>query len=128
MPHVLEYVDSATGGASGYLLNDRTDCRLAAGRCRMQPGLTVDTLVALADRMTLKQRVLGLNVDGAQCGIDFDPQAPGSRQLLTRFLDFLRPQLETRFSMGCDMGTRSGSWPARSASDRSRARCRPRRG
>ncbi|MFL6163362.1 MAG: Glu/Leu/Phe/Val dehydrogenase dimerization domain-containing protein [Jatrophihabitantaceae bacterium] len=105
MPHVLEYVDPVTA-ASGYLVYDRQDCLLAAGGCRVQPGLTVQTLTELAERMTLKQRVLGLNVDGAKCGIDYDPQAPGSWQLLTRFLEFLRPQLETRFSMGCDMGTR----------------------
>jgi glutamate dehydrogenase (NAD(P)+) len=105
LPHVLDYVDSATG-APGYLVYDRLDCRLAAGGCRMQAGLTVDTLIELADRMTLKQRVLGLNVDGAKCGIDFDPQLPESRQVLARFLDFLRPHLQTRFSMGCDMGTR----------------------
>lgn len=72
----------------------------------MQPGLTVGTLTALAEQMTLKQRVLGLNVDGAKCGIDYDPRADGSHQLLGRFLDFLRRELQTRFSMGCDMGTR----------------------
>lgn len=82
------------------------DCRLAAGGCRMQPGLTVETLTELAQRMTLKQRVLGLNVDGAKCGIDGDPRAPGSQQVLLRFLGFLRDELQTRFSMGCDMGTR----------------------
>jgi len=105
VPHVLEYVDSPTG-ACGYLVYDRQDCRLAAGGCRMQPGLTLPTLLELAERMTLKQRVLGLNVDGAKCGIDCDPRAPGSRQVLLRFLEFLRPQLNSRFSMGCDMGTR----------------------
>jgi glutamate dehydrogenase (NAD(P)+) len=105
LPHVLEYVDSATG-TSGFLVYDQLDCRLAAGGCRMQPGLTVDTLIELAERMTLKQRVLGLNVDGAKCGLDCDPRAAGSRQVLLRFLEFLRPELTTRLSMGCDMGTR----------------------
>ena len=56
--------------------------------------------------MTLKQRVLGLNVDGAKCGLDYDPTAPDCEQVLARFLDFLRPELQSRYSMGCDMGTR----------------------
>ncbi|HEV2778119.1 MAG TPA: Glu/Leu/Phe/Val dehydrogenase dimerization domain-containing protein [Actinophytocola sp.] len=103
--HVLEFVDPVEG-CTGYLVYDRIECRLAAGGCRMWPGLTVDTLSALAERMTLKQRVLGTNVDGAKCGVDFDPQAPGSRAVLGRFLEFLRHELLTRFSMGCDMGTR----------------------
>lgn len=105
MSHVLEYLDSATG-ATGFLVYDRLDCRLAAGGCRVQPGLTAQALAELAERMTLKQRVLGLNVDGAKCGLDADPRAPGTPQVLARFLEFLRPQLTSRFSMGCDMGTR----------------------
>lgn len=72
----------------------------------MQVGLTADTLTTLAGRMTLKQRVLGLNVDGAKCGVDYDPHAGNSQQVLRRFLEFLRGELQARFSMGCDMGTR----------------------
>jgi glutamate dehydrogenase (NAD(P)+) len=102
--HILEYVDPVVG-CTGFLVYDGLDCRLAAGGCRMQAGLTVDTLTMLAKRMTLKQRVLGLNVDGAKCGIDYDPRAAGSQQVLKRFLEFLRPELQARFSMGCDMGT-----------------------
>jgi len=103
--HVLEYVDPVEG-CTGFLVYDGHDCRLAAGGCRMQAGLTVDTLTMLAKRMSLKQRVLGLNVDGAKCGIDYDPRAAGSQQVLKRFLEFLRHELQTRYSMGCDMGTR----------------------
>jgi glutamate dehydrogenase (NAD(P)+) len=72
----------------------------------VQPGLTAQTLIELASRMTLKQRVLGLNVDGAKCGLDYDPTAPDCEQVLSRFFEFLRPELHSRFSMGCDMGTR----------------------
>jgi len=103
--HVIKYVDPVVG-CSGFLVYDGLDCRLAAGGCRMQPGLTVDTLTMLASRMTLKQRVLGLNVDGAKCGIDYDPRAADSQQVLKRFMEFLRHELQSRFSMGCDMGTR----------------------
>jgi adenylosuccinate lyase len=105
MTQVLLYVDPGTG-CRGFLVYDRLDHRLAAGGCRMQAGLTVETLTTLAARMTLKQRVLGLHVDGAKCGLDLDPRTEGSEGVLARFLDFLRHELATRYSMGCDMGTR----------------------
>jgi glutamate dehydrogenase (NAD(P)+) len=104
MLRVIEYQDPFEK-CSGYLVYDGTDCRLAAGGCRMSPDLTVETLRTLATRMTLKQRVLGINVDGAKCGIAYDPQGPERLPVLRRFIDFLRDELRTRYSMGCDMGT-----------------------
>jgi glutamate dehydrogenase (NAD(P)+) len=101
---ILEYTDPIRR-CPGYLVYDRMDCRLAAGGCRMQPGLTAETLGALAARMTLKQRVLGLHVDGAKCGIAYDPRSTDREQVLLRFLTWLRAELLRRFSMGCDMGT-----------------------
>ncbi len=104
MNAVIEYVDPIEG-FRGWLVYDGLDCRLAAGGCRVKPGLTAAELGELASRMTLKERLLGINVDGAKCGIDYDPRAPGKAAALRRFLRFLRGQLMTRFSMGCDMGT-----------------------
>lgn len=105
---VLEYTDSVTGCA-GYLVYDRMDCRLAAGGCRVQPDLTAATLGALAARMTIKQRVLGLNVDGAKCGLAYDPRAADRDEVLQRFLHWMRDALLRRYSMGCDMGTQFDS-------------------
>ncbi len=100
----IHYVDPLEG-FDGWLVYDGTDCRLAAGGCRMQPGLTESELAELASRMTLKQHVLRVGVDGAKCGIDYDPRSAGADIALQRFLRFLREQFLTRFSMGCDMGT-----------------------
>src|SRR5262249_27624090 len=105
MSQILEYTDPVKGNR-GYLVYDRTDCRIAAGGCRMQPGVTAETFTDLAARMTLKQRVLGTGVDGAKCGIDYDPRSPDRLEVLTRFVGWLSGQLRHRFSMGCDMGTR----------------------
>lgn len=103
-PEVFHYQDPVDGFA-GYLAIDGRHNSLAAGGFRVQPGLQEQTVVELAQAMTLKQRLLGLGVDGAKCGIDFDPAAPGKRAAMSRFLRFLRPHLLTRFSMGPDMGT-----------------------
>lgn len=101
---VFRYVDPLEGFC-GYLAFHGTGHRLAAGGLRMQPGVREDTVVALAETMTLKERVLGLAVDGAKAGIDYDPNAPTSQAALRRFLRFLRPHLLERLSLGPDMGT-----------------------
>lgn len=101
----IHYVDPVEG-FDGWLVYDGTACRLAAGGCRVQPGLTEAELTELASRMTLKQHVLRLGVDGAKCGIDYDPRSATADLALRRFLKFLRQEFLTRFSMGCDMGTR----------------------
>jgi glutamate dehydrogenase (NAD(P)+) len=103
-PMVFRYRDPVAGFA-GYLAIDGRHNPLAAGGFRIQPGLQEHTVAQLAQAMTLKQRLLGLGVDGAKCGIDFDPADPGKHEAMRRFLRFLRPHLLTRFSMGPDMGT-----------------------
>lgn len=104
MTQILSYEDS-TGTVRGWLAYDDTSGPLAAGGCRMMPGLGPGELGALAAAMTLKQRVLGLNVTGAKCGIDYDPRSPGAQEALSGFLAFLHDELHHRFSMGSDMGT-----------------------
>jgi len=105
MTRVIDYVDPVAG-YTGHLVYDLDQCRLAVGGCRAQPAVTAGMLAELASRMTLKQRVLGVGADGAKCGIALDPHAPDSAAAIARFVAFLRDELQHRFSMGCDMGTR----------------------
>lgn len=105
MSTVIEYVDPIEG-VRGWLVYDTIDCRLSVGGCRVQPGLTAGTLAELASRMTLKERLLRINVDGAKCGIDYHPGGPAKSAVLGRFIEFLSRELAMRFSAGCDMGTR----------------------
>lgn len=101
---VIRYVDPVEG-FPGYLAYAGNVHRLAAGGCRVMPALDERTIMALAEAMTLKQRLLGLAVDGAKAGIAYDPRSPGKREALRRFLRFLRPHVLERFSMGPDRGT-----------------------
>ena len=98
------YEDPAEG-FRGFLAYAGASAPLAAGGLRVQRGLRGDTIVALAEAMALKERVLALNVDGAKCGIDYDPAAPGKHAAMLRFLRFLAPHLRDRLSLGPDMGT-----------------------
>ena len=101
---VVHYVDPVEG-FRGFLAFSGNAHRLAAGGCRVAVGLDEATIRALADAMALKQRLLGLAVDGAKAGIDYDPHSPGKHDALRRFIRFLRPHLLERFSMGSDLGT-----------------------
>ncbi|MER6218346.1 MULTISPECIES: Glu/Leu/Phe/Val dehydrogenase dimerization domain-containing protein [unclassified Streptomyces] len=105
MSTTIHYADPVEG-FEGWLVYDGHTADIAAGGFRVQPGVTEELVASLAARMTLKQRVLGLGVDGAKAGIDYDPAAPGKAAAVRRFLAFLREELAGRFSMGCDMGTR----------------------
>jgi len=104
---VVRYVDPVEG-FRGYLALSGRRHRLAAGGFRVQRGLDERTVAQLAETMTLKERLLGLAVDGAKAGIDYDPNAHGKPEAMRRFLRFLRPHLLERLSLGPDMGT---TWP-----------------
>ncbi|MGW5641705.1 Glu/Leu/Phe/Val dehydrogenase dimerization domain-containing protein [Saccharopolyspora sp. NPDC003752] len=104
MSHVIEFQDPVRG-VPGFLVYDGTEQPLAAGGCRVQPGVDADQLRTLAGRMTLKQRVLGINVAGAKCGLDLDPASEHKAEVLSRFFAFLGEELRSRYSMGADMGT-----------------------
>lgn len=104
MSHVIEFRDPVHG-VPGYLVYDATQQPLAAGGCRVRAGVDAEQLRTLAARMTLKQRVLGINVAGAKCGLDLDPASEHKSEVLSRFFTFLRDELNSRYSMGADMGT-----------------------
>lgn len=104
--NVVRYVDPVEGIA-GYVAFAGTKHRLAAGGFRVHEGLDEATIVQLAGAMARKERLLGLGVDGAKVGIDYDPRSPGKHDAMLRFLRFLRPFLAQRLSLGPDMGT---SW------------------
>jgi glutamate dehydrogenase (NAD(P)+) len=101
---LITYVDP-DAGFHGYLAYCGDRHRLAAGGLRVQAGIDAETVAALAGAMFLKERLLGLAVDGAKAGIDLDPSSPTKHAALGRFLRFLRPHLVERLSLGPDVGT-----------------------
>lgn len=105
VPEILVQYTDPEEGFRGYLSIDGLTHRIAAGGFRVQPGLTAEHVARLARTMTLKQRLLGLRVDGAKSGIDYDPASPGKRDAIRRFLRAIRPYLLERYSMGPDLGT-----------------------
>ncbi|MDW7774479.1 MAG: Glu/Leu/Phe/Val dehydrogenase dimerization domain-containing protein [Desulfobulbaceae bacterium] len=99
---VVEYSDAGEG-FQGWLVIDSLDHRLCAGGMRVQQGLTRERLVRMARNMTCKMRICGLRVDGAKCGIDYDPAAPGKHAAISRFMAAIRPFICSCYSMGPDL-------------------------
>jgi len=98
----IEYVDELEG-FKGWLVMDRLVHRLSAGGMRVQPGLTGEHLTEMARNMTRKMRIADLPVDGAKCGIDYDPYSPGKAAAISRFLNAIKPYITSRYSMGPDL-------------------------
>lgn len=101
---VVEYTDPEEG-FQGWLVIDNLSYPLSAGGMRVQPGITMDHLIKMARNMTMKMRLCGLPMDGAKCGIDYNPSSPGKRLAMTRFLQAIKPYIRTCYSMGPDLNT-----------------------
>ncbi len=99
---VIEYTDPAEG-FKGWLVRDTFCHKICAGGMRVHPYLEYAHLAAMAANMTRKMRIAQLRVDGAKCGIRYDPASPGKQEAIGRFLSAIRPYIETSYSMGPDL-------------------------
>lgn len=99
---IIEYTDPLEG-FKGWLVRDTHQHRLCAGGVRVQAGLTRNHLCEMARNMTRKMQIANLQVDGAKCGIDYDPLLPGKQQALGRFMAALLPYIKDCYSMGPDL-------------------------
>lgn len=99
---VIEYTD-AQEGFQGWLVRDTLEFAISAGGMRVQPGLSRERLARMARNMTRKMRISGLRVDGAKCGIDYDPAAPGKHAAMARFMTAILPYITSSYSMGPDL-------------------------
>ncbi|MEW6427541.1 MAG: Glu/Leu/Phe/Val dehydrogenase dimerization domain-containing protein [Thermodesulfobacteriota bacterium] len=99
---VIEYTDPEEGFRGWFARHD-TGSRLCAGGMRVQQGLDRDHVEQMARNMALKMRIAAINVNGAKCGIDYDPAAPGKVAAMRRFLSHIRPYVETCYSLGPDL-------------------------
>ncbi len=99
---IIEYRDPLEG-FGGWLVIDCLDHGLAAGGMRVCPGIRPEHLAAMARNMTLKMRIAEIGLDGAKCGIDYNPAAPGKEAAMSRFLAAIAPYVRTGYSMGPDL-------------------------
>jgi len=102
-PEVIVEYNDPLEGFKGWLVIDRTVHRISAGGMRVQPGLSREHLCEMARNMTLKMRIADLRVDGAKCGIDYDPASTGKAPAVARFLKAISPYIRLGYSMGPDL-------------------------
>lgn len=99
---VVEWRD-AESPARGWLVLNSLRGGAAGGGTRMRPGITREEVVFLAKVMELKFSVSGPPIGGAKSGLDFDPEDPGKRTVLTRWFKAIRPLLESCYATGGDL-------------------------
>ncbi|MCM2386752.1 Glu/Leu/Phe/Val dehydrogenase dimerization domain-containing protein [Streptomyces albipurpureus] len=105
----LTWSDPITG-RRGFLVIDRLVRGVSSGGLRMRAGCTVDEVAQLAHGMTLKE-ALHYNPEGkyvplggAKGGIDCDPRDPEAYGVLVRYLEAMRPYIESFWTTGEDLG------------------------
>lgn len=91
--------------ARGFVVIDQLITGIATGGTRMRPGCSLDEVADLAREMTLKMGAYGIHVGGAKGGIDFDPADPDAAGVRKRFLQAVRPLLESYWVTAGDLGT-----------------------
>ncbi|KAB1949971.1 Glu/Leu/Phe/Val dehydrogenase dimerization domain-containing protein [Brevibacterium linens] len=107
----ITWQDSVTG-AAGYVVIDTLVRGTASGGLRMRKGCSLDEVRGLAQGMTRKEAIhlregrRYVPVGGAKGGIDFDPRAPGARDVLERFLVDINPIMHAYWALGEDLGVR----------------------
>jgi glutamate dehydrogenase (NAD(P)+) len=99
----LTWTDPVTG-AHGYLVVHSLVSGIATGGTRMRAGCTMGEVEDLARGMANKTATFNLPVGGAKGGVDFDPKDPRAFGVLTRFCEFLRPWLDSRWVTAEDLG------------------------
>ncbi|WP_328610111.1 glutamate dehydrogenase [Amycolatopsis sp. NBC_00345] len=99
----LTWTDPVTG-AHGYLVVHSLVSGVATGGTRMRAGCTMGEVEDLARGMANKTATFNLPVGGAKGGVDFDPKDPRAFGVLTRFCEFLRPWLDSRWVTAEDLG------------------------
>lgn len=99
----VTWADPVTG-RKGYLVVYNRVNNMATGGTRMRAGCTMEEVEDLARGMALKAAVFGLPVGGAKGGIDCDPKDPQARGLLRRFVDAMKPFLDSCWVTAEDLG------------------------
>lgn len=105
---IVDYYDKKYD-VKGYFVVDTLINGIAGGGIRIRKDLTVEEVVHLAKKMTLKFTFINPHIGGAKCGLDFDVNGAGNdeikEEVLDRFVQFLEPFLRGFYATGPDINT-----------------------
>ena len=99
---VFEWKDSETD-AEGWVVINSLRGGAAGGGTRMRKGLDKREVESLAKTMEVKFTVAGPKIGGAKSGINFDPNDPRKKEVLTRWYKAVSPLLKNYYGTGGDM-------------------------
>lgn len=89
--------------ACGWVVINSLKGGAAGGGTRMRKGLTKTEVVELAKTMEVKFNVCGPGIGGAKSGINFDPNDPRKKEVLTRWFKAISPMLKTYYGTAGDL-------------------------
>lgn len=95
--------------ATGYLVVDRLVTGIGTGGLRTRAGCTLEEVEDLAREMSLKVGAYGVPVGGAKGGIDYPPDAPDVDEVRLRYVQAMRPYLDSMWTTAADFGTPQAS-------------------
>lgn len=98
--------------ATGFLVVDRLVTGIGTGGLRTRTGCTLEEVEDLAREMSLKVGVYNVPVGGAKGGIDYPPDAPDVDEVRLRYVQAMRPFLDTIWTTAGDFGTPQASLDA----------------
>ncbi len=99
---VFEWKDSETD-AEGWVVINSLRGGAAGGGTRMRVGLDRNEVESLAKTMEVKFTVSGPPIGGAKSGINFDPNDPRKKEVLTRWYKAVYPLLKNYYGTGGDL-------------------------
>ena len=99
---VFEWKDSKTD-ATGWVVINSLRGGAAGGGTRMRQGLTKYEVLSLAKTMEVKFTVCGPPIGGAKSGINFNPDDPRKKGVLTRWYKVVSPLLKHYYGTGGDL-------------------------
>ena len=99
---VFQWEDSQTD-AKGWVVINSLRGGAAGGGTRMRVGLDQHEVTSLAKTMEVKFTVSGPPIGGAKSGINFDPNDPRKKEVLTRWYEAITPLLKYYYGTGGDL-------------------------
>lgn len=108
-PYVtIEWNDTLTD-ATGWLCIYNFVKGYAGGGTRMHPTVTKEEVIRLATGMAYKMKACESdNTGGSKGGIVYDAKKPDAYDVLKRYMEAMRPYIDTGIAVGSDLGTNYG--------------------
>ena len=102
--HIVCWQDNQTN-AQGWLVIDQLINGVSGGGLFMHENATLEETKDLAKTMSLKNSLQEPRFGGAKAGVKYNPNLTDSLEVLSRFLQYIKPYIEKYWCTGGDINT-----------------------